>query len=144
MFENKFDFKILTMFIMATTTTTKPVGGHKMENKKTSKLTVTLELSVEELDLIRHATWSLERELQKDIKEYTLEKEDSFYKTKPYWIRANEINKDMFFDSTILRDKIVSVHGDIFNTNDERQAYEKEHNLKPGNISSRYSNTRKD
>ena len=111
-----------------------------MKNKKTQKITVNIELTLEELDLIRHATWALERELQKEIKEYTSEEENSFYKTEPYWIRSNEIDKNMFFDSTILREKIVDVHADIFNTNEERRAYEKEHNLKAGNISVRYSN----
>jgi hypothetical protein len=110
-----------------------------MENKKTSKSTVTVELSVEELDLIRHATWSLERELQDDIKEYNVEEEDSFYKVKSYWIRKNEIDKNMFFDSSALRDKVIKAHREMA-TSEEHLSYQKENNLTTGNISARYSN----
>ena len=34
---------------------------------KNETKTVTLNLTVEELDLIRHATWSLESKIEKDI-----------------------------------------------------------------------------
>ena len=75
MFKNKFDFKILTMFIMASTTTTKPVGGHKMENKKTSNLAEvmasmdSLETKIKSLGEAR--TLKLSEELDSMILEYT-------------------------------------------------------------------------
>ena len=55
--------------------------------------TVTLTLTIEELDLIRHATWSLESERSKDIVDANklLVKNDG-----SYWVRRIDIQKDMY------------------------------------------------
>ena len=108
--------------------------------KENKKITAQVELTLEELDLIRRATWALESHLEEEIKEHNQAEEDHFYKTKPYWIRGNERNKNLYFDSKDLREKIVGAVGDM-RTYDERRAYEVEHNLSAGDLSERYSNT---
>ncbi len=110
-----------------------------MENKKTQNITVNVELTLEELDLIRHATWALEDQLQKEIHEYVRQRDDSFYKTEGYWIRANEIDKTMYFDSSILREKVIKE----FNSSDKSDTYQKDLELKVGQLTTRYANQEK-
>ena len=107
----------------------------KNENEKTVNLTLT----IEELDLIRHATWSLESKIEKEIDEYNSAKDDDYKKTDDYYIKKNEINKNMYFDSKALRTKVVKANSNSF-TYDERIAYEKEHKLEAGDLCSRYAN----
>lgn len=99
--------------------------------------TVTLTLTIEELDLIRHATWSLESEISKDIVDANklLVKNDG-----SYWVRRIDIQKDMYFDSKALRSKVVEANSEAFNDFEDRQAFEKEHELKAGDMCSRYVN----
>tara|TARA_B100001939_G_C16929911_1_gene613476 strand:+ start:316 stop:642 length:327 start_codon:yes stop_codon:yes gene_type:complete len=105
---------------------------------KNETKTVTLNLTVEELDLIRHATWSLESKIEKDIEEFN--NDDSDWKQKnDYYIRRNDIQKTMYFDSIALRDKVISANSDSY-TYDERDAYQKEHGLKAGDLCPRYAN----
>ena len=54
-------------------------------------------------------------------------------------IRKNEIDKNMFFDSSALRDKVIKAHREMA-TSEEHLSYQKENNLTTGNISARYSN----
>tara|TARA_R100000315_G_C5095073_1_gene54571 strand:+ start:193 stop:516 length:324 start_codon:yes stop_codon:yes gene_type:complete len=104
---------------------------------KNETKTVTLNLTVEELDLIRHATWSLESKIEKDIEEFN---NDSDWKqTDDYYIRRNNIQKTMYFDSIALRNKVIEANSDSY-TYDERNAYEKEHGLKAGDLCPRYAN----
>lgn len=107
--------------------------------KTTKNKTVTLTLTVEELDLIRHATWSLESKIEKDIEEFNNDN-SSWKQEDDYYIRRNVINKDMYFDSIALRDKVIKANSDSFNTFEERESFEKEHNLKSGDLCSRYAN----
>ena len=112
--------------------------GYNMEkNMKNETKTVTLDLTVEELDLIRHATWSLESTIEKDIEEFN---NDSDWKQKDdYYIRRNNIQKTMYFDSIALRDKVIKANSNSY-TYDEREAYEKENGLKAGDLCPRYAN----
>ena len=110
-------------------------GNIKMKNENNN---VTLTLTVEELDLIRHATWSLESEIENDMEEWN-DKHDS-YKEDSYWIRRNDIQKNMYFDSKALRSKVIKANSDSFATFEDRQAFEKEHKLKAGDLCSRYAN----
>jgi hypothetical protein len=110
-----------------------------MENKKTQNITVNVELTLEELDLIRHATWALEEQLKKEIQEYIGQREDSFYKTESYWIRANEIDKTMYFDSSILREKVIKE----FNSSDKPNTYRDDLKLDAGQLTTRYANQEK-
>jgi hypothetical protein len=110
-------------------------GNIKMKNENT---TVTLTLTVEELDLIRHATWSLEKEIENDMEEWN-DKHDS-YKEDSYWIRRNDIQKNMYFDSKALRSKVIKANSDSFLTFESRQAFEKENGLEAGDLCSRYAN----
>ena len=104
---------------------------------KNETKTVTLNLTVEELDLIRHATWSLESKIEKDIEEFN---NDSDWKqTDDYYIRRNNIQKTMYFDSIALRNKVIEANSDSY-PYDERNAYEKEHGLKAGDLCPRYAN----
>lgn len=107
--------------------------------KTTNNKTVTLTLTVEELDLIRHATWSLESKIEKNIQEFNDDK-NKWKQEDDYYIRSNVINKDMYFDSIALRDKVIKANSDSFNTFEERESFEKEHNLKSGDLCSRYAN----
>ena len=108
----------------------------KNENK-----TLTLTLTVEELDLIRHATWSLESKIEKDIEESN-SKDDNYKKEDSFWTRKNDIQKNMYFDSKALRSKVISANSDSFLTFEDRQAFEKEHKLEAGDLCSRYANNR--
>jgi len=108
-----------------------------MENENK---TVTLTLTVEELDLIRYATWSLESKIEKDIEEWNSTENSNWKKEDKYYIRSNEINKDMYFDSIALRGKVIKANSDSFLTFESRQAFEKEHELKSGDLCSRYAN----
>ena len=113
--------------------------GYNMEKNimKNETKTVTLNLTVEELDLIRHATWSLESTIEKDIEEFN---NDSDWKQKDdYYIRRNNIQKTMYFDSIALRDKVIKANSNSY-TYDEREAYEKENGLKAGDLCPRYAN----
>ena len=107
----------------------------KNENK-----TVSLTLTVEELDLIRHATWSLEKEIENDMKEWN--SENNYQKEDSYWVRKNDIQKNMYFDSKALRSKIIDANSDSFTNFEDRQAFEKEHKLEAGDLCSRYANNR--
>jgi hypothetical protein len=113
--------------------------GYNMEKNimKNETKTVTLNLTVEELDLIRHATWSLESKIEKDIEEFN--NGSDWKQEDDYFIRNNEINKNMYFDSIALRDKVIKANSDSY-TYDERNAYEKEHGLKAGDLCPRYAN----
>jgi hypothetical protein len=112
--------------------------GYNMEKNimKNETKTVTLNLTVEELDLIRHATWSLESKIEKDIEEFN---SSDWKPENDYFIRNNEIKKNMYFDSIALRDKVIKANSDSY-TYDERNAYEKEHGLKAGDLCPRYAN----
>ena len=103
---------------------------------KNEAKTVNLNLTVEELDLIRHATWSLESKIEKDIEEFN---SSDWKQENDYFIRNNVINKDMYFDSIALRDKVIKANSDSY-TYDERNAYEKEHGLKAGELCPKYAN----
>ena len=107
----------------------------KNENK-----TVSLTLTVEELDLIRHATWSLEKEIENDMEEWN--SENNYQKEDSYWVRKNDIQKNMYFDSKALRSKIIDAKSDSFTNFEDRQAFEKEHKLEAGDLCSRYANNR--
>ena len=115
--------------------------GYNMEKNimKNETKTVTLNLTVEELDLIRHATWSLESKLEKEIEEYNSAKDDDYKKTDNYYIKKNAINKDMYFDSIAMRSKVIKANSNSY-TYDERNAYEKEHGLEAGDLCPRYAN----
>jgi len=104
---------------------------------KNKTKTVTLNLTVEELDLIRHATWSLESKIEKDIEEFN--NGSDWKQEDDYYIRNNVINKDMYFDSIALRDKVIKANSDSY-TYDERDAYDKENGLKGGDLCPRYAN----
>tara|TARA_S200002703_G_scaffold67037_1_gene58193 strand:- start:1003 stop:1332 length:330 start_codon:yes stop_codon:yes gene_type:complete len=106
----------------------------KNENKN-----ITLTLTVEELDLIRHATWALESKLETDIEEFNSKEDDDYQKTDNYYIQKNVINKDMYFDSIAMRSKVIKANSDSY-TYDERKAFEEEHGLKAGDLCSRYAN----
>jgi len=112
-------------------------GNIKMKNENK---TVSLTLTVEELDLIRHATWSLEKEIENDMEEWN--SENNYQKEDSYWIRKNDIQKNMYFDSKALRSKIIDANSDSFLTFEDRQAFEKEHKLEAGDLCSRYANNR--
>ena len=112
-------------------------GNIKMKNENK---TVSLTLTVEELDLIRHATWSLEKEIENDMEEWN--SENNYQKEDSYWIRKNDIQKNMYFDSKALRSKVISTNSDSFLTFEDRQAFEKEHKLEAGDLCSRYANNR--
>ena len=111
--------------------------------KENKKITAQVELTLEELDLIRRATWALESHLEEEIKEHNQAEDDDYQKTKAFWIRNNERNQNLYFDSKDLREKIVGAVGDM-RTYDERKAYEDKHNLSAGDLSERYSNTAED
>ena len=107
---------------------------------KNKNKTLTLTLTVEELDLIRHATWSLEKEIENDMEEWN--SKNDYQKEDSYWIRKNDIQKNMYFDSKALRSKVISANSDSFLTFEDRQAFEKEHKLEAGDLCSRYTNNR--
>ena len=65
--------------------------------------TMTVELTIHELDLIRHATWALETKLIKSVQDFDKDCEYNSEWSK----RRNEIEKEMFFNSDSLREKIV-------------------------------------
>ena len=64
--------------------------------------TMTIELTIHELDLIRNATWALEAKIIADVQDHT----KSNYQSA--WLKKNnEIRKAMFFASDSLRKKII-------------------------------------
>ena len=99
---------------------------------------VIVELTLEQLDLIRHATWSLEEKLGNEIVEYN--KDVSEHGHSAYFVCQNEISKEMYFDSKALRTFIIKANSKS-STYDESEAYRKEHGLSAGDISAKYSNT---
>jgi len=99
---------------------------------------VTVELTLEQLDLIRRATWALEEKLGDEIVEYN--KDVSEHGHSAFLVRNNEISKDMYFDSKALRTFIIKANSKS-STYDESEAYRKEHGLSAGDISAKYSNT---
>ena len=70
---------------------------------------VTVELTVEQLDLIRRATWSLEEKLGEEIIKYNEEESDDGHDV--FFVRMNEINKDMYFDSEAWDKKLELLMG---------------------------------
>ena len=103
---------------------------------------IEITLTLEELDLIRHATWSLNKTTSLDICEHNSKEEEDYHKTSAYFIRANEINKDLYFDSKTLRTKIIKAASDGW-THEAKEAYEKEHGLEAGDMSYKYANNEK-
>ena len=64
--------------------------------------TIKIELTIDELNLIRHATWSIEKEIKKSVKEH---KEN--FQGNEYLDERNAIDKEMYFDAGDLREKII-------------------------------------
>ena len=99
---------------------------------------VIVELTLEQLDLIRQATWALEEKLSEEIVEYNKDVSEQGYSA--YFVNKNEISKEMYFDSKALRTFVIGVASKS-STYDEAEAYRKEHGLAVGDISAKYSNT---
>ena len=99
---------------------------------------VTVELTIEQLDLVRQATWALEEKLGNEIIKYN--RDVSEHGHSAFEVRDNEISKEMYFDSKALRTFVIGVASKS-STYDEGEAYRKEHGLAVGDISAKYSNT---
>ena len=105
-----------------------------MENQNTERTleadtfkditTMTIELTIHELDLIRNGTWALEAKIINDVQDHT----KSNYQSA--WLKKNnEIHQAMYFASDSLRKKIIN---EVHNS---KEFYGKERKIKGFDLS---------
>ena len=89
-------------------------------NETVETETVTLELTISELDLLRQATWSLENKISKEVADA-----DSFSNQKAnegddYYTTRRNTSMTMYFDSKAMRSKLIEASSDTMRFRDSK------------------------
>ena len=89
-------------------------------NETVETETVTVELTISELDLLRQATWSLESKISEEVADT-----DSFSNQKAdegdaYYTARRNTSMTMYFDSQAMRSKLVEASSDTMRFRDSK------------------------
>ena len=81
-------------------------------NETVETETVTVELTISELDLLRQATWSLENKISEELADANSFSNQKANEGDDYYTTRRNTSMTMYFDSKAMRSKLIEASSD--------------------------------